>query len=326
MSNIPVSDLGNPELGAEHDEIGPLSVGHDHRGLRTRLLREFRASLDIARLSAANSSNDLATAVHHYRRALRRARALVDVISAKLPKHERKSILEALRDARGALSVARDHAVAPGVLAAMPLGEPERLVANDVLRAARDAAPTEADTELLLREGAARAVAQADALEAALPVFDERVLFAGMANTYRKARRARRGAKRSMSQFHRFRRRLKELAYQFELVAELGGARMQTLKDAYTGISVTCGEVADLHMVREFVATYGGPRNTDALEGLDVALVAQIRDGAIAQRKASRDLFGFRGKKFGKKLARALRKDTAPATGPVEGNDPGDSD
>ena len=326
MSNIPASDLGTPDDGTEHDEIGPLVVGHDHRGVRTRLLREFRAAVDTARTAAAASGQDFVTAVHEYRKALRRARALVELVSATLPKHERKTILEALRDARSALSVARDHAVAPGVLGAMALGEPERAVANDVLLAASQASPANSDGEILLREGAARAAAQADALEAALPVFDERVVFAGLASTYRKARRARRRAKRSMAQFHRFRRRLKELSYQFEFVADLGGVRLHTLKDAYAGISAPCGAVADLVMTREFVATYGGPRNTAQLEGLDTAIVAQIRDGVIAERLASRDLFALRAKKFGKKLARALRKDNAPNDAVIEGNDPGDSD
>ncbi len=326
MSNIPESDLGSLENGTEHDAIGPLVVGHDLRGVRTRLLREFRVAVDTARTAAAASGQDFTTAVHEYRKALRRARALVELVSATLPKHERKTILEALREARSALSVARDHAVAPGVLGAMALGEPERAVANHVLLAATEASPAESDGEILLREGAARAAAQADALEAALPAFDEGVVFAGLASTYRKARRARRLAKRSMAQFHRFRRRLKELSYQFEFIAELGGVRLHTLKDAYTGISAPCGAVADLVMVREFVATYAGPRNSEQLEGLDTAMVAQIRDGVIAERLASRDLFALRPKKFGKKLARALRKDNAPTDAVVEGNDPGDSD
>ena len=326
MSNIPVSDLGNPGNGTEHDVIGPLVVGHDHRGVRTRLLREFRVAVDAARTAAATSGQDFITAVHEYRKALRRARALVELVGATLPKHERKSILEALRDARSALSAARDHAVAPGVLGAMALGEPERAVADAVLLAATQASPADSDGEILLREGAARAAAQADALEAALPVFDERVIFEGLASTYRKARRARRRAKRSMAQFHRFRRRLKELSYQFEFIADLGGVRLHTFKDAYAGISAPCGAVADLVMSREFVATYGGPRNTEQLEGLDSAMVAQIRDGVIAERLASRDLFAMRTKKFAKKMARALRKDNAPNDVVVDGNDPGDSD
>jgi CHAD domain-containing protein len=328
MNTIPTSDLVTDDTSPEHDEIGPLTVAHDHSGVRLRLLREFRASLDAARtarMAAADSSADFASAVHDYRKALRRARALVDLVAAQLPKDERKNIIEALRQSRRALSTARDHAVAPGVLAGLTLSDHERTTANTVLQEAKQSQPTVTESETLLREGATRAMAQADALEAALPVVDENALIAGLATTYRAARRARRRAKSSLSQFHRFRRRLKELSYQLEFIADMGGARLHTVRDAYTGVSAACGEVTDLLLAREFAATYGGPRTSENLQSLSNNIAAYIHEGAVAQRKASKDLFAKRRKKFIRKISRALRKDNAPTQAPPEGDDPGDS-
>src|SRR5215510_14232138 len=68
-----------------------------------------------------------------------------------------------------ASSTARDHAVAPETLAQMPLDEEDRATANRVLANAAEAMPATAEIKQLLAESAARAAAQAEALQAALP-------------------------------------------------------------------------------------------------------------------------------------------------------------
>jgi hypothetical protein len=102
---------------AEDDKLGPLggkrSVVDDPAELRRTLVAEFHAAADAARDAAAAVDFGAMTAVHDYRKALRRARAVLSLLADALPRSERSAVRRALRDARRSLSSARDHAVAP---------------------------------------------------------------------------------------------------------------------------------------------------------------------------------------------------------------------
>jgi len=129
--------------------------------LRRALVGEFSAATDAAREAAGQP--DLQTAVHDYRKALRRARAVLSLVAGSLPKSERRAVRKALQDARRAVSHARDHAVAPDALATLPLAEVEREAANAILKTADEAKPQHAEIKQLLAEGAARTAAQLEA-------------------------------------------------------------------------------------------------------------------------------------------------------------------
>jgi CHAD domain-containing protein len=323
MSTIPMSDLGAVDVAQQIDPP-PLALGHDHSGARERLLREFQASIAASRTAAVASSTDLADAVHGFRKALRRGRALMALARTQMRKDDYKHIVDALRDVRRSVSVARDHAVAPGVVAAMILTDGERAAANEALFSARQCAPSVDDIEALLRDGASAAFTQSESFEAALPLLKEKDLIVGLARTYRDARRARRKAKTSLRAFHRFRRRLKELAYQLEFITAFGGHRIRTIADSYAGILVPSGDVADLLMVREFLATYQDNTHSADVHALADVVMDQIEQGAYMQRRASKDLFEVSSKRFARRIRKALRKDNAPPSTPIENSDPGD--
>src|SRR6185503_17453880 len=86
---------------AEHDKLGPLgaktSVIDNASELRRALVGEFSAATDAAREAAGQP--DLQTAVHDYRKALRRARAVLSLVAGSLPKSERRAVRKALQDA-----------------------------------------------------------------------------------------------------------------------------------------------------------------------------------------------------------------------------------
>src|SRR5262245_41689584 len=102
---------------AEEDKLGPLggkrAVVDDEAELRRVLVAEFQAAADAARAAAGGVDRNITSAVHEYRKALRRARAVLLLLSDSLPKSERRAVRRALRDARRSLGTARDHAVAP---------------------------------------------------------------------------------------------------------------------------------------------------------------------------------------------------------------------
>lgn len=301
----------------EEDKLGPLgtktSALYDPVDLRKTLLREFHSAVQAARDAAATVDESTSKAVHSSRKALRRARAVLRMVAGALPKSERKAVGRALQESRRALSSIRDHAVAPVTLGELTLGELDRAVAKRVLDTAAETLPSAAETKQLLGESAARAAAQAEALEASLPAeLSWETVVDGIQEVYADARRARRSAKSSKQWFHTWRRRCKELSYQLELVANHAGARVAAVQSEIEGVTDTLGPAVDLVMVREFVATYGQGLGEDEVDHLKSAIDAQLEDLMVETRKGARDLFSQKPRKFAKRLTKAVRRDLTP--------------
>ena len=190
----------------------------DGNELRRSLFLEFRLAAEDVRKAAADADTSLGRAVHDYRKALRRARAVLRLVARELPKADRREIYRALTDARRALGSARDHAVANDVLGEVT-GDQERDFARAILDNAGATSMASTEIKQLLAEGAARAAAQVELLDAALPQRLEWTdVLAGVRATYGDARDARRAAKTSRRAFHTYRRRAKELLVQLEEV------------------------------------------------------------------------------------------------------------
>jgi len=308
---------------AEHDKLGPLggkrSLIDDEAELRRVLVAEFQAAADAAREAAGNAERSAAKAVHDYRKALRRARAVLTLLGDALAKSERKAIYRALREARRALGTARDHAVAPETVKHLPLGETEQETAAAIVRAASEAMPASAEIKQLLAEGAARAAAQVEALEAALPqTVAWSAVERGVSETYRRARRARKDAKRSRRAFHSWRRRSKELSYQLDLLSGYAGLRVAELSREIDGVTDTQGPAVDLIMLRDFVRTHAGSAAPDAVDNLIAGIEAQVDDLIADSRKAGRTAFSKKPRRFARRLTKAVRRDLAPVVVPDE--------
>lgn len=301
----------------EEDKLGPLgkriSALYDPVDLRKTLIREFHNAVQEARDAAASVDADSVKAVHDSRKALRRARAVLRMVAGALPKSERKAVGRALQESRRALSPIRDHAVAPETLGLIPLGEGDRAAAKRVLDNSAEALPSVAEIKQLLGESAARAAAQAEALEASLPTeLSWPAVVEGIQDVYADARHARRKAKDSKQWFHTWRRRCKELTYQLELVASHAGARLAAIQSELSGVTDTLGPAVDLVMVREFVATYGHGLGENELDHLTSAVDAQLEDLMDEARKTARDTFSQKPAKFAKRLIKAVRRDLTP--------------
>jgi CHAD domain-containing protein len=183
--------------------------------------------------------------------------------------------------------------------------------------------PATAEIKQLLSESAARAAAQAEALQAALPHdIDWDIVAGGVRDTYGQARRAVDAAKRSKSWFHTWRRRSKELVYQLEVISHHAGPRIAAIHGELSGVTDTLGPAVDLIMVRDFVSTYGQGVPPEAIEHLRDTLDAQLDELMKAARKAARDAFSMKPKKLEKRITKSLRRDLAPAD---EGNGASDS-
>ena len=310
-------------LPPEQDQLGPLGMRTsallDAAALRHALVHAFEAAAREARdavgaITAVDASDQGTTAaVHQARKALRRARAVLGLVAAALPKGEHGAIKAALQEARRQLSTVRDHAVAPETLAQLTLDDDDRVTARHVLANAAEAVPAPAEVKQLLAETAARAAAQAEALQAALPhEIGWSTVAAGLHATYREARRASEATKRPKAGFHTWRRRSKELVYQLELIAHHAGPRVAAIHSELAGVTDALGTAVDLIMVREFVATYAQGIAPDALRHLRASIDDQLADRMKAARKAARDAFRQKPGKLEKRITKSVRRDLAP--------------
>ncbi|MGE5182606.1 MAG: CHAD domain-containing protein [Acidobacteriota bacterium] len=305
------------EAFAEHDKLGPLggkqAVLDNDTELRQVMISEFAAAAAAAREAAGQVERGAAGAVHAYRKALRRARAVLALVARSLPKSERRAVRRALAEARRALGSARDHTVAPETLSHMPLGEVERATAKAIVDAAGEAMPPVAEIKQLLAEGAARAAAQVEALEAALPPaisWDD--LERGVRGVYDEARRARKAGKRSKRAFHTWRRRSKELTYQLELIAGYAGPHVAELHREIEGATDPQSPAVDLIMLRDFVRTYGQGVDSEAHDFLIAAIDGQLDDLTKAARRAGKDAFRRKPRAFVRRLRKAVKRDREP--------------
>jgi CHAD domain-containing protein len=306
-----------PDRSAHPEEDGPGPLGRRAGALhpldlRAWLLGEFEHAVIAARAAAARADEGSTSAVHESRKALRRARAVLAMIEGALPRSERRAVRAALQEARRSLSAVRDHAVAPEALGALELGDAERQTARRVLDNAAEAIPALAEIKQLLGEAAARAGAQVEALAAALPPeLPWDIVAAGIAGTYRRARRARKRAKRSRSWFHAWRRRSKELVYQLDFVAAHAGARTLAIRADLEAATDRLGAAVDLVMLREFVATYAQGVPADDVERLSDELDRQLAQQMKEARRAGREAFRPRPRRLLRRLTRAISRDAS---------------
>jgi CHAD domain-containing protein len=301
---------------AEDDKLGPLGgkrpVIDDPAELRRALVGEFQAAADAARDAAGAVDYSATTAVHEFRKALRRARAVLSLVSDALPRSERRAVRRALRDARRALGSARDHAVAPDTVSVLSLEAADEATVKQILATAVASVPPIAEIKQLLAEGAARTAAQLEALEAALPPTVEWAsVLRGVRGIYKRARRARKEAQRSKRAFHAWRRRTKELAYQLDVLAGYTGSHVSDMHHALTHAAQSQGVVVDLIMLRDFARTHGAAVAPEALDSLVHAVNAEISQRGHESRRSTRDYFDRSARRYTKKLAKAARRDTA---------------
>ncbi len=320
---------------AEPDRLGPLATAPpsatatvsytDGAAVRALVLNAIRDAIEPARAARAKVNAAPAAAVHDVRKALRRTRSILDLVGDALPRRERKDIRAALVDARRSLGPARDLAVASDTLIQVATAPEVAPGAAAIVAAARADAPTTQS----LADDVARvvdiALAQTEAIAAALPdEISARLLVRGLADTYRRARRARRKARRSDRAVHRWRRRSKELMYQLTLFADVGAAA--ELREALSTLDDKLGEVVDRLMLADFVGLYGHASDVNTATALLTQIHDELDERKVRARKDSRDLFAARPRKLRKRLARAIAPPAAEPDDEPEAPDAGEPD
>jgi len=313
ITPLPSPSAAKAEPIAEPDRLGPLAApppptaaaaaaATDGAAVRALVLDAIRDALEPARAARGRVAAAPAAAVHDVRKALRRARSILDLVGAALPRRERKDIRAALVDARRSLGPARDLAVAGDALIQVATAPEVAPAAAAMVAAARADAPSHDSVADDVARAIDIAVAQADAIAAALP--DEvsaRLLVRGLAETYRRARRARRKARRSDRAVHRWRRRSKELMYQLSLFDGLEAAG--ELRESLSTLDDALGEVVDRLMLADFVGLYGHAGDVNAATALITQIHDELDERKRRARKDSKDLFAARPRKLRKRFS-----------------------
>ena len=196
-------------------------------------------------------------AVHGWRKAIRRARALLRLCADGLAAAEREAVSDALRAAQRAVSGRRDVDVLVPLI--RTLGRQKSLdpgakralgrVRRGLRRSPREAGPAvfaEMATHFAPLGAASRR------FEAGLPAgFAWDDIGRGFAEGYRQARRAFSWAKkrRSDARFHELRKRVKTMHYQTELLASTGSVRAERLRVKLADLARDQGDVTDLMLL-----------------------------------------------------------------------------
>jgi CHAD domain-containing protein len=236
---------------------------------RRETLAEGARRLAAGELSAAaellrDPAQDPALRVHGARKGVKRVRALIRLVRRGLPRDRFRAANLALRDAARRLSAARDAAVALATFDALvPAGDWPDLRA--VLAAAADlaAAPDARD--------AADLAAAADALTAARdellvdlagldPTAGWDVLEPGLRDSYAGGLAAMQLAFLAPGDdaFHEWRKRIKDLWYQVQLLRGLCEPQMEALERLLAELGDRLGEDHDLAVLAAAVAAHPG--------------------------------------------------------------------
>ncbi|GAB4510709.1 MAG: CHAD domain-containing protein [Haliangiales bacterium] len=270
-----------------------------------------------ARISDYASQQDAAAdpkrAVHEFRKAVRRLRALLRLMEGFVGVDAYERARETLRELHQATSAWRDRHVVNDILAGL-----EQLDTNaksaaviESLRAsiAIQPLPEPAVIQPVLDQGCAELAELPSILAGAMPrQLRWQALDNGLATCYRRARRRWRDVTRhdDSDAIHELRKRVKEVTYQIELFSELGGGRIQRQRKRFANLSERLGQVSDLIVLRSYIEEHAKP-NAERRRLLKAVATAQTQHTKRALKLADR-LFEDSPREYARAIVRAARK------------------
>ncbi len=217
--------------------------------------------------------------IHSARKQITRARATLRLLRPGLTRKKYRAENHRLRDAAKPLSAARDAAVLRKAIQKLQTGafEADRMLANEQLRAHRDIAGGRPinHSRRLLRQARARASGWH------LGDHGWSTIGAGLRVVYRQGRKALKRANREPSDraLHEWRKQVKYLRYQVQLLQPLWRRPLVALERELHTLSDCLGDAHDLAVLREKLTVQGSSLQRGLLAKLD-------RQRVRLQRKA----------------------------------------
>ncbi len=215
--------------------------------LREALLLAFARIVSTARGTVRHVAGEPQEALHDFRKSVRRARALVSLLRPALGRTAARGLSGELRAAFQATGALRDADILIATL--------RTVVSDDAVRPLFERALEQEQS----RDGSRAAEALAagnrtlrplpDVLRVTLPqTFSMDDLARGLSRSCRRVRStlARAAATGTNAEFHEWRKRVKELRYQIELLASSGSAELKRREKALAALAEELGKVTDL--------------------------------------------------------------------------------
>ena len=223
---------------------------------RDGVVEAFRQVIRYARGMTSVVFSEPETAVHEYRKSIRRLRALVKLIRGHSRGQVARTLDRELRDAVRPTSGLRDSHVLLATLRGLPVEasgmRTEAYLTQTFESECTEGAEAGREAHILL-EVTPRLDGLTPRLEESLPAdLTADDLVDAWCQSYRRARRsARRARGGSGDAIHSWRKRVKELRYQLELVRERAGPELITRQKAFARLAQALGDVTDLLVLEE---------------------------------------------------------------------------
>lgn len=301
-----------PETGeaASPEGVKPGKLHMPGTDVRRGIVQALESVIEHAVRAVEAVQSDRVTAVHEFRKSVRRARAVLALCRDEIPQEEFRALWRDLRDAARPTSHLRDADVFAAVLADVQL-PPNLSAAADRVRTALATSPASADgVEAVLLTGVARVQDVPGRFAHTLAGdLDWRAVEQGLRRSYRAARRRlqRTLDSRDIDDYHDWRKRTKELNYQLELLTQGLDGEVAALRKDFSDFATELGTVTD----RVNLAHRLGDEVSRLEDELDRASRAEKR--ARKKQKKSRKKRGkksdaFVAKRAARKQATAERK------------------
>jgi len=220
--------------------------------LRDAILSAFIGVVRAARRIAAWAEENPEQAVHEYRKSIRRARSVLALLRPSLGRTATRGMTEELRRAFRDTGLLRDRDVLFATLSGLAGEDPVLFVEAAEFAARLSEGPDRPAPAKTLRGAAAILKAVPSALEVTLPRdYSTPDLERGLTRTFRRTRQslARAVETKSDVDFHEWRKRVKELRYQVELLASSGSRALKRREKALGELARELGGITDLSVL-----------------------------------------------------------------------------
>ena len=229
--------------------------------MRDAILSAFSGVIRSARSLAAAAAQDPEKAVHEYRKSIRRARSLLALLRPSLGGTATRGITEELKRAFHDTGLLRDRDVLVATLSGLA-DDPVLFVEAAEFAARLSEGPDRPPSAQTLQGAAPILKPLPAALEVTLPRdYSTPDLERGLTRTYRRTRQALERAveTKTDADFHEWRKRLKDLRYQIELLASSGSRVLKSREKALGELARDLGAVTDLSVLCREIETLSPP-------------------------------------------------------------------
>jgi CHAD domain-containing protein len=247
--------------------------------LRDAILSAFAGVIRAARRIAASSEENPEQAVHEYRKSIRRARSVLALLRPSLGRTATRGMTEELKRAFRDTGLLRDRDVLVATLSGLAGDDPVLFVEAAEFAARLSEGPDRPTPAKTLRGAAPILKLLPAALEVTLPRdYSTPDLERGLTRSFRRTRQSltRAVETRADADFHEWRKRVKDLRYQVELLASSGSRLLKRREKALGELARELGGVTDLSVLCRELEALSLP--APAPEGQGVRLLERGRE------------------------------------------------